>query len=152
MKKLLLGLMLLISSFTFATIEIKTISLDEAQKVANAALVEARVQKVASTIVIFNTVGDAIVILKDDGTALHTEATAEKKAFTALILKAPTGVVGDILKTFPQLKEIDKIISLPGGFPIIINGELLGSIGVAGAMSADIDAKIAIKGLEALKK
>lgn len=152
MKKLLLSLMLAVSSLTFAVTEIKTISLDEAQKIANGALAEARAQKVSSTIVIFNKVGDAIVTLKDDGTALHTEATAGKKAFTALTLGAPTSVVSDILKNVPQLKEIDKIVSLPGGFPIVINGELVGSIGVAGAMSADIDAKIAVKGLEALKK
>lgn len=79
MKKLMLGIMLAVSSFTFAVTEIKTITLDEAQKIANGALAEARAQKVSSTIVIFNKVGDAIVTLKDDGTALHTEATAEKK-------------------------------------------------------------------------
>lgn len=69
-----------------------------------------------------------------------------------MTLGAPTSVVGDILKNVPQLKEIDKIVSLPGGFPIVINGELVGSIGVAGAISAEIDAKIAVKGLEVLKK
>ncbi len=123
MKNLLLAGIVLVSSFAFGTTTITTISLDEAQKVATEALKEAKAQKVDTTIVILNKVGNVIVMLRDDNAKPHTLDTAEKKAFTALTFEAPTSVVSGIIKDVPKLKEIDKIVSLAGGVPLVVDGK-----------------------------
>ena len=151
MKNLLLAGIVLVSSFAFGTTTITTISLDEAQKVATEALKEAKAQKVDTTIVILNKVGNVIVMLRDDNAKPHTLDTAEKKAFTALTFEAPTSVVSGIIKDVPKLKEIDKIVSLGGGVPLVVDGKTVGSIGVAGAPSAEMDEQIANKGASVFK-
>ena len=149
MKNLLSAGIVLVSSFAFGTTTITTISLDEAQKVATEALKEAKAQKVDVTIVILNKVGNVIVMLRDDNAKPHTLDTAEKKAFTALTFEA--SVVSGIIKDVPKLKEIDKIVSLAGGTPLVVDGKTVGSIGVAGAPSAELDEQIANKGASVLK-
>ena len=109
MKNLLLAGIVLVSSFAFGTTTITTISLDEAQKVATEALKEAKAQKVDTTIVILNKVGNVIVMLRDDNAKPHTLDTAEKKAFTALTFEAPTSVVSGIIKDVPKLKIGQKV-------------------------------------------
>ena len=121
MKNLLLAGIVLVSSFAFGTTTITTISLDEAQKVATEALKEAKAEKVDVTIVIFNKVGNVIVMLRDDNAKPHTLDTAEKKAFTALTFEASTSVVSGIIKDVPKLKEIDKIVSIAGGVPLVVD-------------------------------
>ena len=57
----------------------------------------------------------------------------------------------ELLKITEYLKELDKIVSLGGGVPLVVDGKTVGSIGVAGAPSAEMDEQIANKGASVLK-
>lgn len=127
-----------------AGISQKNLSLDEAFKISNEAIKEARKQKVNVSIVVLDRSGNVLVILKDDNAGLHTVDTAKRKAYTALTFKTTSAEFGKRAANFAALKEITDTITLPGGIVIKDKDEIIGSIGIGGAPSGKIDEDIAV--------
>ena len=75
------------------------------------------------------------------------------KAKTALKFKRPTKVLDDAISgggagvRFLALKDITP---LEGGYPLVIDGKIVGAIGISGVLSAQ-DSQIARAGIDALK-
>jgi len=100
------------------------------------ALTEAKRQAIAVTISIVDTGGHLIALQRMEGCSFFALEASQKKAVTASQLKSPTHILADIGQKIPQLQQaFDKnpaILILPGGFPLFLEGKLIGGLGVAG--------------------
>src|SRR3954467_6694117 len=72
-----------------------------------------------------------------DGAALLSVQVAQDKAYTAVGFAMPTHGWHDFIKDDPPLADgaptgIDRLVIFGGGYPITIDGQLAGAIGVSG--------------------
>src|SRR6266545_2843251 len=71
------------------------------------------------------------------------------KARTAVLFKRPTKVFEDIIKNgrTAMVALPDSLFTpLQGGIPIVVDGQIVGGVGVSGASSAQQDEELAIAG------
>jgi uncharacterized protein GlcG (DUF336 family)/quercetin dioxygenase-like cupin family protein len=107
-----------------------------------------------------NTTG--VIAIVDDGGNLISLERADNtfpaganisigKARTAALFKRPTKVFEEIIKQgrTPMI-ALNDFTPLQGGVPILVDGRIVGAIGVSGAASADQDEEIAQVGANAL--
>ena len=106
-------------------------------------------QHVAVTIL--DAAGVHKAVLAADGASPRGVASSSAKALTALQFAAPTGELGDRLKTDSALAQ--QVAANPayntraGGVPIRVAGEIIGAIGVGGARGSEKDEACALAGL-----
>ncbi|GKY90157.1 GlcG/HbpS family heme-binding protein [Sinisalibacter aestuarii] len=97
--------------------------------------------------------GHQIAFLRGDGAFLQSGPIARDKAATAAGFGAPTGALYDALKgeaaVLSGIAAQPGIALFQGGLPIVVDGELIGGIGVSGA-SAEQDELCAMAGLKAM--
>lgn len=97
--------------------------------------------------------GNQIAFLRGDGAFLPSGEIARDKAKTSAGFKLPSGTLYDVLQDEPQVLQgilaQPHVAAFPGGLPIIVDGEVIGGIGVSGA-SAEQDDACARAGLEAI--
>jgi len=94
--------------------------------------------------------------LRMDNAPLLSVQVAIDKAYTAVGFGMPTHQWYDFIKNDPPLalgapSGINRLIIFGGGYPIVINGKIVGGIGVSGGHYTE-DMKVAEAALEALKK
>ena len=88
-----------------------------------------------------------------DGAALLSVQVAQDKAYTAVGFGMPSGGWYDFIKDDGPLAlgaptGIDRLVIFGGGFPIVIDGEVVGGVGVSGGHYSE-DVSIAEAGLRA---
>lgn len=121
------------------------LTLEGAKKVAASAALEAR--RLAAP-------GGAIAIVDDGGALLYLErldntfpaaaTVAVEKARTAAQFRRPTRVFEEAIKNGRgALLGVAVMTPLQGGVPIVVDGQVVGAIGVSGAASAQQDDDIA---------
>jgi len=121
-----------------------SISFELAQKMVNAAVAKARELGVAENVVILDDGGNLKAFSRMDGAPIPTIEMAQNKAYTAL-LGVSTQDFFNFIQQDPSLlagvPALSRIAAWGGGFPINVNGELVGTIGVSGAptVQKDID-------------
>jgi len=129
------------------------IGIENARKVMSAAEAEAAKHNWPVVIAIIDSGGHVVMLHRRDDTQLSSLEIAQGKAKTALMFKRPTKVLDDAISSggaglrFLSLKDI---VPLEGGLPIVIDGKIVGAIGVSGVLSAQ-DSQIGRAGLDALK-
>jgi glc operon protein GlcG len=129
------------------------INLESARKVMAAAEAEATKNNWAVVIAIIDSGGHVVMLHRNDNVQLSSIEISQGKAKTALMFKRPTKVLDDAISSggagvrFLALKDI---VPLEGGIPIVVDGKIVGAIGVSGVLSAQ-DAQIARAGIDALK-
>src|SRR3954471_3223796 len=89
-----------------------------------------------------------------DGAALLSVQITQDKAYTAVGFGMPTHGWHDFIKDDPPLADgaptgIDRLVIFGGGYPIEIDGQGVGAIGVSGGHYTE-DQQVAEAGLEAL--
>ena len=130
------------------------ITLDAAKKVMAGAEAEAAKNNWPVVIAILDSGGNMVMVHRLDNSQLSAITTAEGKARTALFFKRSTKVLDDVLSgggaglRYLALKDF---VPLEGGIPIVVDGKIVGAIGVSGVLSAQ-DAQIARAGIDALGK
>ena len=130
------------------------ISLENAKKAAAAAAAEARKNNWQMGIAITDPNGDLIYFERMDNTQIGSINIALGKARTAAKFKRPSKVFQDLLAkgdNFTYLLGLEGAMPVQGGLPIVMDGKIVGAIGVSGA-TGDQDSQCATAGLEALKK
>ncbi len=129
-----------------------SLNLDTARKVVAAAEAEARKNNWNVVISIVDTGGHVVLLQRLDGTQYASVDIATKKAQTATAYRRPTKGFEDRIKGGdPQLALLPGVMPLEGGLPIVVNGQLVGGIGVSGVTSAH-DGQIAKAGADVLAK
>jgi uncharacterized protein GlcG (DUF336 family) len=128
------------------------ISLELAKKIVTAAEAEAVKNNWNVSIAVIDSGGHLVMLQKLDNTQLVSIRVSETKAKTALGFRLPTKMLEDAVAaggSGTRLLALQDIAPFEGGFPIIVDGKIIGAIGVAGVFSAQ-DAQIARAGLAAI--
>ena len=120
----------------------QSISFELAQKMVNAAVAKARELGVSENVVILDDGGNLKAFARMDGAPLPTIEMAQNKAYTALF-GLSTQDFFNFIQGDPSLlagvPTLSRMAAWGGGFPIKVNGELVGAIGVSGAPAIQND-------------
>jgi len=130
-----------------------TITIAQAKKVAEAALGPARVNGWTVVIAIADPGGHLVYLEKMDETQVGSVAIAESKARSAAMFKRPTKTFQDRLDRGGdglRVLGLVGVVPVEGGLPIIVDGKLIGALGVSGGSSAE-DEACAAAGAAALR-
>lgn len=129
------------------------ISLAHAKKVAAPALAEALKDNLSIVVAIVDTSGNLVYYEKMDNTLLGSADVAIAKARSAAAFKRPTKEFQDVVATGGtglRVLALSGAVPLEGGIPLLLEGKIIGAIGVSGATSAQ-DSQCAQAGAEVLK-
>ena len=119
-----------------------SISSELAQKMVNAAVAKATELGVSENVAILDDGGNLKAFNRMDGASMPTIEIALNKAYTALFGVSTMDffnfIQGDpsLLAGIPTLP---RVAAWGGGFPIKVNGEVVGAIGVSGAPTVQND-------------
>jgi glc operon protein GlcG len=130
------------------------ITLEDAKRAVAAAELEALKNSWQVAITILDSGGNMVIFHKIDNAQLSAIKTSEGKARTALNFKRPSKALDDAIAAGGaglRLLAVKDITPLEGGLPILVDGKIIGAIGVAGALSSQ-DAQIAKIGADALAR
>lgn len=95
--------------------------------------------------------GNLIALERLDGTFTAGANISIGKAKTAVMFKRPTKFFEDVIKNGrTAMVALPDFTPLQGGVPILIDGQVVGGVGVSGAMSAQQDEELAMAGANAL--
>lgn len=132
--------------------ERKGLTLEGARAVIAAAVAEARSLKApGGAIAVVDEGGNVIAVERLDGTFAAGARISEGKARTAALFKRPTKVFEEaIRKGRVSMTALDDFTPLQGGVPIVVEGQVVGAVGVSGAASAEQDEALALAGAGAL--
>jgi uncharacterized protein GlcG (DUF336 family) len=127
------------------------LTLEDVKKIAAAAEAEALANNWAVVISIVDDGGHLMWLQRLDGVAPISSYIAPAKAKTAAMGKRESKIYEDIINngrmSFLSAPNIDGM--LEGGVPIVVDGHVVGAIGVSGVKSTE-DAQIAKAGIAAL--
>src|ERR1700730_15444466 len=119
-----------------------SISYDLAQKMVDAAVVKARELGVSENVAILDDGGNLKAFSRMDGAPIPTIEIALNKAYKALF-GVSTQEVFNFIQGDPSLlagiPTLVRVAAWGGGFPIKVNGEVVGAIGVSGAPAVQND-------------
>jgi Uncharacterized protein, possibly involved in utilization of glycolate and propanediol len=119
------------------------------------AVAKAKELGVAVNIAITDEAGHLKAFRRMDGAPLLSIGIAQRKAYSAAAFRMPTGDWYDLIKDNPRLlhgiPHTPDLTIFGGGFPIEVDGEVIGAIGVSGA-SEDEDEAIGRAALEVVKE
>lgn len=131
--------------------ERKVLTLEGAKQAIRAAVSEAKKNKAGGVIAVVDEGGNLMALERLDNTFSAGANISIGKARTAVLFKRPTKAFEDIIgKGRTAMVALNDFTPLQGGIPIIIDGQLVGGIGVSGASSAQQDEEFAIAGANAL--
>jgi uncharacterized protein GlcG (DUF336 family) len=123
-----------------------SISFEMAQKMVDAAVAKAREIGVSENVVILDDGGNLKAFGRMDGAPLPTIEMAQNKAYTAL-LGVSTQEFFKFIQSDPSLlagiPTLSRMAAWGGGFPVTVNGEVVGAIGVSGAPTVQNDIDVA---------
>jgi glc operon protein GlcG len=128
------------------------ISLEQAKKAMAGAEAEAKKNSWPVVIVILDSGGNLVMLQRLDNAQWGSVEIAKEKARSAVALRRPTKALQDLIaQGGANLRLLNIGYSvLEGGIPIVVDGKIIGSIGVSGVTSQQ-DAQIAQAGIDALK-
>ena len=128
------------------------ISLSTAKKVMQAAEAEATRNGWPMVIAIVDSTGHLVILQRMEQAQYGSIAIAQLKAETALNFRRPTKTFEDGIAAGGQgvrIVTMPNVLALEGGLPIIVDGNVVGAIGVSGMQSGQ-DAQVARAGMDAL--
>ena len=118
----------------------RSITISEAKKVAAAALAPAYESGWTVVIAIVDPGGHLVYLEKLDETQVGSVPIAESKARSAAIFKRPTKMFQERLARGGDgllVLRLAGAIPVEGGVPILVDGKLVGALGVSGGSSAE---------------
>jgi uncharacterized protein GlcG (DUF336 family) len=129
----------------------KSLTLDAASRMAAAAEAEARRNNWAVAIAVVDDGGHLVLFRRLDGAKLVAIDIAVRKARTAVFFQGETkGLEEEVTKGGrTALLPIADVMPLEGGVPLVVEGVVVGAIGVSGVTGAQ-DAQCALAGARTL--
>ena len=156
------GLVLMLGVALFATAAVAQtpttpygapITLEQAKKVVAGAEAEARKNNWNVVIAVLDSGGHLVLLQRLDNTQFASIEVAQQKAYSAVAFRRPTKVFQDGVAAGGEGLRLLKLAGatpVEGGLPLILDGKLVGSIGVSGVTSQQ-DNQIAKAGADSLK-
>jgi uncharacterized protein GlcG (DUF336 family) len=119
-----------------------SVSSELAQKMVTAAVAKARELGVSENVAILDDGGNLKAFTRMDGAPFVCIEMAQNKAYTAL-LGVSTQEFFDFIQSDPSLlagiPTLSRMAAWGGGFPIKVDGEVVGAIGISGAPAVQND-------------
>ncbi|MGQ9367964.1 GlcG/HbpS family heme-binding protein [Azospirillum sp. ST 5-10] len=116
----------------------RSLGLGTARRLADAAIAKAEAMGLRVHVHVVDPAGNALVYLRMPGAPLPARLIAERKAMTAAGYRQPTAHWKDKLADKPHvaqgLSTHPQIALIGGGVPVVHDGEVVGAVGVAGAL------------------
>jgi glc operon protein GlcG len=133
-------------------VEKKSLDLEGAKKAIAAAADYAKKNNApGGVIAVVDEGGNLMALERLDGTFAMGATISIGKARTAVLFKKPTRFFEELInKGRTAMTAVDGFTPLIGGIPIIIDGQVVGGIGVSGAASANQDEELALAGANAI--
>ena len=133
---------------------VPTISYVAARRVIAAAVEYAAAEGVSFCIAVCDPGGNLVTFARMDGAPLLSAKISEDKAYTVAAFRGvPTASWYPMIKDEPSLLtgivHRDRLVVFGGGVPLLVDGQLVGAIGVSGG-SAEQDVRCATAGAAAL--
>lgn len=130
---------------------IHNLGIEGARAVAAAAEAKAKSLGSGSAIAVVDQGGNLLYLERLDGTFAAGAKVSIGKARTAALFKKPTKFFEDIVNQGrTTMVALDDFTPLQGGVPILVDGQVVGAIGVSGAASAAQDEEVAMAGAAAI--
>ena len=129
----------------------RVVALEGAQRALQAALAEAMKQGWQVSIAVVDVAGELVGFARMDGAPMASVDISRAKARTAARLRRSTRTLDSTLTAGRiAILGLDGITPVEGGVPIVVNGEIIGAVGVSGATSAQ-DGQVATAGAAVVK-
>ena len=130
------------------------VTVEQAKTAAAAAVAEARKNNWLMAVAVVDTDGDLVYFEKMDNVQHGSVKASQAKARSAAIYKRPTKMFEDAVAgggAGVRILGLEGAVPLEGGLPIIVDGKIIGAIGLSGDLSSN-DGKCAKAGADALAK
>lgn len=125
----------------------KVLTLEAAKQIAASAHAEAQKNNWKMAIAIVDDGANLIYVERMDSTQIASVPVAHEKAMTAVRFKRPSKVLEDAVGAGRQvIMTLPGVTPVEGGLPILVDGEVIGGIGVSGGTSTQ-DGAVAAAGL-----
>ena len=121
-----------------------------ALKILHAAIDKAKAMGVPQCIAIVDDGGHLLAFTLMDGAKILSFDSCMKKAMTAASSRIPTGGVAPDVELKLGLATEGKLTNLKGGVPIVVDGHVIGAVGV-GSGTGEQDLEVAKAAIAALK-
>jgi uncharacterized protein GlcG (DUF336 family) len=115
------------------------VNVETAKRVAAAAIAEAKKNGWTVAVSIVDTAGDLVYFEKMDGTQTGSVNVSIEKGRTAALFKRPTKSFQDTVAAGGdglRILGLPGAVPVEGGVPLLMDGKIIGAIGVSGATSA----------------
>ena len=135
----------------------KRLTLAGARKMMATAVGQAEQAGISITVAIADSGGNLVMLERMDGGRFHTVHSSTTKAVCAASNKRPTTMMGAQAQPLDTTHALglalaagpDRWTAMEGGFPVIVDGECVGGIGVSGG-DWETDARIARAAVESI--
>jgi glc operon protein GlcG len=133
-------------------VEKKSLDLEGAKKAIAAAADYAKKNNApGGVIAVVDEGGNLMALERLDGTFAMGATISIGKARTAVLFRKPTRFFEELInKGRTAMTAVDGFTPLIGGIPIVVDGQVVGGIGVSGAASANQDEELALAGANAV--
>ena len=134
-----------------------SITLAEARTIIDGAIAYASGINLSMAVAVTDAAGNVVSADRMDGAALQNIRFAEGKAFAAALYRQSTEELAALYKTRPDRyfgivnMYPGKIYLVGGGLPLVVGGQLVGAVGIAG-LPEGVDEKSAHAGIAAWMK
>jgi uncharacterized protein GlcG (DUF336 family) len=125
------------------------LTFDGAQKILRAAVDKATSMGVPQCISVVDNGGHLLAFARMDGAFVLSIDSSLKKAMTAAIYGKQTGLADEATALKLAIATDGKRVNLPGGLPIVVDGHVIGGIGVGSGLGSQ-DLEVAKAGVAAL--
>lgn len=129
-----------------------TVNLEQTKKVLAAAEAEAIKQGWNVAVAVVDTAGNLVGFIKRDDTQSASVLVAQDKARTAALYKRPSKAFQDMVAGGGlglRVMTMRDVVAAEGGVPLIVDGKIIGAVGVSG-VNSDQDGIVAAAGAAAL--
>jgi glc operon protein GlcG len=129
------------------------ISIESAKKAAAGSISEAQKNKLNMAIAIVDNAGFLVYFERMPNTQLGSIDLAIEKARTSALFRRPTKMFQDAIAAGGDGLRVLRLTGVNpngGGIPIIVDGKIIGAIGISGG-SVEQDAQVAAAGVNVLK-
>lgn len=118
----------------------------DVEAIATACRSEAERLGLSVSIALVDDGGHPLRLERMDGVSIATPSVATAKARTAVFLRGPTAGFAERVRTQPELLRLEEYMPMPGGLPVMVDGQCIGGLGISGARP-DQDEEIAAAGI-----
>src|SRR5438034_2642974 len=135
----------------------KRLTSEGARKVMDTALTRAREAGIAVSVAVVDSGGHLVLLERMEGGKFHTVHSATTKAVCAASNKRSTGSKGAVGQALDVAHALglalaagpERWTAMEGGCPVIVGGECIGGVGVAGG-SWELDERLAREAVESI--